>query len=96
MPYVSRTFERAEKRDVQPTERAPLASPNLKIPEPTLPAIPELPMTLLPAAPEQRPQVPKIARPKRTTASKRPGIARISVHKWDKSPDEIADYLGLE
>ena len=83
----------SKKQDVEPTDIAPLASPNRKIPEPKLPEIPELPMTLVPAEPEHRPQVPKVEKPK---GVKRPGIDRISARKWDKPSDEIAAFLGLE
>jgi hypothetical protein len=79
--------------DVKPSDIAPLTSPTKKIPVPKLPEIPELPMTLTPADPEQRAQVPKMETPR---GSNRPGIDKISARKWNKDPDEISRLMGLE
>ena len=94
MPHIPRkTLRPSARQDIEPTERAPLASSNRKVP--TMPStdILELPMTLQPPDVEHRPVVPRTgAKP----PTKRKIVEQVSARKWDKRPEEVAAMLGLD
>jgi len=96
MPRIPRQYRKVpeaqpRKQDVEPVDVAPLASPDRKIPEPSLPEIPELPMTLAPPRKRQS-LTPKATVP----ATKRPGLPKLSIRNWDVPVGDVVEGLHLE
>lgn len=101
MPHIPRNRPGTKRTEPERiSSLAPVASPSPASPPPEpadsgddelIPDVPELPMRLKPARPDNRPSVPQMKSP-----ATRPKISRVSPRRWKKSPDDIASFLGVD